>query len=303
MSIFKDIIFRLEYAAVLTFRAFIRLFPLDAAAEAVGAAVAFAAPYSSLHKRALANLAAAFPDKPEAERKQIALAMWRNTGRTIAEMFLLERILADDKRIEVEQCEMLEGILRGPVPAIAVTLHMGNWEIAGMACSKCGGKLTGVYRPMRNPYLDRLLRETRTPYYPGGLLFKGREAKGAMPVDAASIATIKVLKNGGHLGLVCDQTDRTAPFTVPFFGHEAKFTPAAAILARHAEARIWLARCRRLDNGSRFIVDVRELPVERTWDRNADLHKMTAAMAQQFENWIRETPEQWMWWARRSIAD
>jgi len=191
--------------------------------------------------------------------------------------------------------------LRAPGANIGVTLHMGNWEITGIACGICGGKLAGVYRPLRNPYLDRYLRKTRTPLYPAGLLFKA-PTRGTMSIDSAAIAAINLLRSGGHLGVVCDQVDETCVFTVPFFGQEAKFTPAPAVFARNASARIWIARCLRRDGSSRFTVEVKELLTEQTSDRRADLRNTTAAMAQQFEQWIRETPEQWMWWQRRSIA-
>jgi lauroyl/myristoyl acyltransferase len=45
-----------------------------------------------------------------------------------------------------------------------------------------------------------------------------------------------------------------------------------------------------------------ELLVVRTSYRPADLRNTTAAMALQFEHWIRDAPEQWMWWQRRSMS-
>ena len=212
----------------------------------VGGLVAWVGPWTSLHGRALRNLAVAFPDRSEAERKRVATAMWRNTGRTIAETMMLQRILSDPSRLEIDGREELQRHLRAPGANIGVTLHMGNWEITGIACGICGGKLAGVYRPLRNPYLDRYLRRTRTPLYPAGLLFKA-PTRGTMSIDSAAIAAINLLRSGGHLGVVCDQVDETCVFTVPFFGQEAKFTPAPAVFARNASARIWIARCLRRD--------------------------------------------------------
>jgi KDO2-lipid IV(A) lauroyltransferase len=123
-----------------------------------------------------------------------------------------------------------------------------------------------------------------------------------LPREGKPIAMHRLLKQGGHLGLVCDQIDTGAHFRVPFFGQEATFTPAPAILARQVGARIFLARCVRRGRGSRFVVDVNELKMETTMDRNADLHRTTAGIARQFEAWIREDPAQWMWWQRRSIV-
>jgi KDO2-lipid IV(A) lauroyltransferase len=301
MLTLKDLRLRAEYALVRLGAGLLRLLPIDVAASVAGSAVGWVAPWTSLHARALRNLAVAFPDWSEAERRRVAAAMWRNTGRTIAETLLLGRIISDPSRLEIEGREALERCLREPGANIAVALHLGNWEVGGIAWGICGGRLAGVYRELRNPYLDRYLRQTRSPVYPAGLFAKGT-SRGAMPISSATLAAINLLREGGHLGIVCDQVDDSCTFTVPFFSQQAKFSPALAVFARSVGARIWISRCRRRDPRSRFLVEIKELLVERTTDRAADLRNTTAAMAQQFELWIRETPEQWMWWQRRSIS-
>ncbi len=297
----KDIGYRIEYGLVRVAEWLLRLLPLDVAANIVGTVVAWSAPWTSMHARALGNLVAAFPDWTRDRRNQIAREMWRNTGRVIAETMMLDRIAADPSRLEFSGFDRLGQHFRESGAQIGVTLHMGNWEVPGIALGLFGARLAGVYRPLRNPYLDRYLLAKRSPYYPGGMLFKGTK-QDTIPAGTAAIAAIRMLREGGHLGVVCDQVDDTCSFTVPFFDHHAKFTPAPALFARQVGARMWVARCLRSGKGSRFRIDVAELPVDRTSDRAADLVKTTAAMAAQFERWIRETPDQWMWWQRRSIA-
>jgi KDO2-lipid IV(A) lauroyltransferase len=301
MLTLKDLRLRAEYALVRLAAGLLRLLPIDVAASVAGSAVGWVAPWTSLHARALRNLAVAFPDWSEAERERVAAAMWRNTGRTIAETLLLGRIVGDPSRLEMKGHEAIAQSLREPGANIGITLHMGNWEIAGVAYGACGATLAGVYRELRNPYLDRYLRKMRSPYYPAGLLAKGAARDGA-PTGTAAIAALNLLRGGGHLGIVCDQVDDTCAFTVPFFSQQAKFTPAPAVLARRVGARVWIGRCLRRDHCSRFVMEIKELLVNRTSDRAADLRNATAAMALQFEFWIREAPEQWMWWQRRSIS-
>jgi KDO2-lipid IV(A) lauroyltransferase len=301
MLTLEDLQLRAEYALIRLAAGLLRLLPIDVAANLAASAVGRVAPWTSLHARALRNLAAAFPDWAEAERERVAAAMWQNTGRTIAETLLLGRIISDASRLEIEGRETLERCLREPGANIGVTLHMGNWEIAGIACGICGGRLAGVYRELRNPYLDSYLRQTRSPLYPAGLLARGTR-RGAGPIGSTTLAAIDLLRKDGHLGVVCDQVDESCAFAVPFFSQQAKFSPAPAVFARSVGARIWIGRCRRRGHRSRFLIEIKELLVERTSDRAADLHRTTAAMAEQFELWIRETPEQWMWWQRRSIS-
>ena len=301
MLALRNLRHRAEYALALCVGVVFRILPIDFAASVAGSLVAWVTPWTAYHRRALRNLAVAFPDWSEAERRRIAAAMWRHTGRTIAEVILLDRIMSDPSRLEIEGREAWEGRLREPGGKVAVTLHIGNWEMTGIAFGACGDKLAVTYRPLRNPYLDRYLLRTRSPYYPSGLIAKGGRY-GVRATRSTLEAAINGLREGGQLGLVCDQVDEGSDFAVPFFGQQAKFTTAPAVLARAAGGQFWIARCIRRGRYSRFLIQHKELPVERTSDRDADLRNMTAAMALQFERWIRETPEQWMWWLRRSMT-
>jgi KDO2-lipid IV(A) lauroyltransferase len=71
------------------------------------------------------------------------------------------------------------------------------------------------------------------------------------------------------------------------------------MIARRVGARIWLSRCLRQGKSSRFSIELKELKVPRTANQADDVKWVTAAMQQQFEEWIREAPEQWMWSNRR----
>jgi KDO2-lipid IV(A) lauroyltransferase len=60
-----------------------------------------------------------------------------------------------------------------------------------------------------------------------------------------------------------------------------------------------MARCLRVGQQSRFKIEIKELKVPRTVNQADDVRWITAAMQKQFEDWVRETPEQWMWSNRR----
>jgi KDO2-lipid IV(A) lauroyltransferase len=82
---------------------------------------------------------------------------------------------------------------------------------------------------------------------------------------------------------------------VPFFGKNARTQPIAAIIARRVGARIWMARCVRIGTESRFKIEIKELRVPRSANQAEDIRWSLAAMVHQFEVWIQEAPEQWMW--------
>jgi KDO2-lipid IV(A) lauroyltransferase len=72
-----------------------------------------------------------------------------------------------------------------------------------------------------------------------------------------------------------------------------------AMIARRVGARIWMARCVRIGKASRFKIEIKELKVPRTQNASDDVTWVTTEMQKQFEAWVREAPEQWMWSNRR----
>ena len=106
------------------------------------------------------------------------------------------------------------------------------------------------------------------------------------------------VRRGGRLGLVCDLYDKQG-IEVPFFRQPTKSVAIAGMIARRVGARIWMCRCLRIGRSSRFSIELKELKVPRTANAGEDVRAITAAMQQQFEAWIREAPEQWMWSNRR----
>lgn len=179
-------------------------------------------------------------------------------------------------------------------PAVGVSLHMGNWELAIWPLTLAGANPAAIFRLVKNPYVDALLREQRKDLYPGGLFGKGTAEESQR---TARIMTDYV-RQGGRLGIVADLHDRTG-LPVPFFGHPAPSVVGPAMIARRVGARIWLARCLRVGTSSRFEIELKELRVPRTSNQAQDIRDITAAIQRQFEAWIREAPEQWMWSNRR----
>lgn len=289
---------RLEYGLLMLLVGIVRLMPIDTAARVSASAWRAIAPRLRRHQRALANLRIAFPEKTEAERDEIARAMWANLGRVMAETMLIDRIIASPDRIEIASKEVFDRYKGKLGPAIGCSLHMGNWEFAIWPLVLAGANPAAVYRNVKNPYVDAYIRHQRRDLYPGGLFGKGK-VDGSMDEGQRTARKItNFVRNGGRLGLVCDLYDKHG-VPVPFFGQDARSVAIPAMIARRVGARIWLARCLRIGTESRFKVEVKELKVPRTANPGEDVKTITAAMQREFEAWIREAPEQWMWSNRR----
>ncbi len=298
MPFFLDLRYRLEYVLLRGVIELVRLLPLDTAVALFATLLRKLASRGRRHRRALANLERAFPEKTAAEREQIALKMWENLGRVVAETMQLDRLLEEPERIEVVNAHIMRRYHGKMGSMICVSLHMGNWELTVLPVLQAGVAPAAVYRLVKNPYVDRYLRAMRKQLYPGGLFAKGRAGKHIRAGHQTARQLGSYVRQGGRLAFLADLYDAKG-IAVPFFGHPAKSTPFPAMLARRTGSRIWIARCLRVGERSHFKIEVRELKVFWSDDAKKDIERITAAMQQQFEEWIREAPEQWAWSNRK----
>ena len=295
----QDLQWRLEYGVVRFFAVIFSSLPLNFATSASAFAWRKLAPVINpkRHKRALDNLTIAFPEKSEAERREIALRHWENLGRVMVETMRIDRFLAEPERVDIVSQNIFSRYKDKLGAAIGVGLHMGNWELAILPFTWAGANPAAVYRSVTNPYVDRYLRAQRANLCPGGLFGRGVVGKHGDDQKTAR-AIMDFVRRGGRLALVCDLYDRTG-MPVPFFGKEAKTQAIAVIIARRVGARMWLSRAKRIGTASRFEVEIKELRVPRTANQAEDVRWTMTHMQEQFETWIREAPEQWMWSNRR----
>jgi Kdo2-lipid IVA lauroyltransferase/acyltransferase len=286
MTFAKELRFRLEYAGFRVLQAAARALPLETASRWSGFWWRLIAPRLYRQERALDNLALAYPEMSLAERKKVAADMWENLGRTFAESFHLEKIVAEG-RVRFEPEERFDEIARSG-PIVVCGLHLGNWEIIGSASKRIGARFTGVYQRLSNPYVDEETHKLRAFLYEGGLLPK-------TPVTARAL--LRTAQQGGYPALLADlRDDRGAE--VPFFGHPARSNTFPALLARTTGLPLYVGAAFR-EPGVRFVVRAAQVPVPVTKDKAADAIAATAALQKQFEAFIREAPEQWMWAHRK----
>ena len=283
---FRDVQYQLEYAAFAGIATLARALPLETSSAVSGWLWRRLAPWSKRHNRALEHLRLAFPDRSDAERETIARAMWENLGRIFAESFHLDDIL-DGGRIVFDDLDQWRS-LTSKGGTVGCSAHFGNWEIASALAAQCDVEALGIYQRVKNPLVDARIRSMRARLYPGGLLAKSQ---------AAGIAAIRHVRNGGALVMLADLRDRNG-LPVPFFGRPAPSTTFPAIVARTQNAPLLAVSVVR-EPGVRFRIRAELIDVPRTDDRDSDIAVATARLQAKLEDFIRAHPEQWMWAHRR----
>jgi len=279
-----------EAALFFFFMAIFRLLGLDRASALGGWIGRNVGPSLRSDRTARANLAAAFPDKPQAERDAIRMAMWDNLGRVVAEYPHLGRFTphGDDPRILFEfRTELTPEKAKG-VALMFLSGHFANWEMMPILANQLGYQGATVVRPPNNPLVARYVERQRGLTGP-----KAQIAK-----HSAVRRMIAFLRDGKALYMLVDQKNDEG-LAAPFFGRDAMTTPAPAALALKLKAKILIAANERL-GGARFHVTVHSGPeFTPSGDEAADVQMLTEIITARIEEMVRENPGQWLWIHRR----
>ncbi len=240
---------------------------------------------------AVMNLKAAFPEKGEAEIKDIARRSFAHIFMVICEFFWLKGKVGEFNKIvhPDPECYSTSELARksGSKGMIFVTPHVGNWEISGMVLAlQLDFKVGTVVRTARNPYLDRLISS-------------GRMVEGVRIIHSKGAVRemLHAIEDGYAIGTLIDQNTRVRDggIFVNFFGLPVPVSRAPAALAR--KSNYFVATGATFRTGMEFIPYFKPLPkpvAEYGSDEELTQDLMTMA-----EDFIRRDPAQYIWFYKR----
>ena len=239
------------------------------------------------------NLRRAFPEKAEAERKEILTRMWENFARSLIEYMHVDTTFDFDPKqpeagnVTVAGAENFARLCEGG-PAIVFTAHLSNWELLGVCAAKFGLDVKSLFRAPTNRHLAKRLLQARSKRM--GPLIASR--------PGAALELAATLEAGKVVGLLVDQRFHGGVL-VPFFGRLADTNPLLAKLARQYDCPVHGARAVRLPGGKFRLEMTDAIDLPRDEKGNIDVEKATARIQNIVEDWVREYPAQWMWVHRR----
>src|SRR5262249_38456470 len=170
--------------------------------------------------------------------------------------------------------------------------HVGPWTLTGFAAAHFGFPVTIVYATESNPYIDDVMLRLRSAL-PARWLARENSLRELM----------HELANGATVGLGSD-VRIDAGELIPFFGHAMASNTVPARLALRFDCELIPIRAQRLAGGRyRISLGAPVRPNDPAASMATQAADMTAQLNAQFEQWIRETPGEWMCLARRWPKD
>lgn len=272
----------------------LKVLPADPALNFADRTARWLGPKFGRHRLMLTNLRNAYPEKGDAELEQIALASWGHMGRLAAEYVFLDRLFDFDPqkteagRIEVSGIPIFVELRDNPRPFIVFTAHTGNFELLPVAGNSFGLDVMVLFRPPNNPYIAEKV-----------FSFRSARMGQLVPSHAgSSFALARRLEADGGVGVLVDQKFGRG-LTTTFFGRPVRTNPLLAKLVRQFDADVYPARCIRLpDNRYRLEIEPR-IDVPRDARGNVDVQGTAQMLNDKVESWVREYPEQWLWYHDR----
>jgi len=284
----QDLNWRLEAAAFQGLFGFLRLLGVERASGFGGKLLRTLGPLTGTHRTVTRNLRIAFPDMDAAERDRLAVDQWEQTGRTFAELAVMDGLTPESGRIDIVGLERLHAVRDSGRPVVLISGHLANFEVMAAVIMSAGVPCQVTYRAANNPYVDALIRQSRERY---GIKLFAPKGDGTRELMAG-------MKRGESIALLVDQKYSQGP-EVEFFGQPVNASPGAARMALKFGTVMQPLSVVRLP-GVRFRVTAHEpIAVPDTGDKAADVLAGVQAANRFVEERVREHPVDWFWVHKR----
>lgn len=237
------------------------------------------------------NLRRAFPDYSAETIRTLARESFRSVAISFFELLYLPRL--SPKRLKKELTILNLDTVRSEFAlqrgAVVVIAHFANWEFAAQGIGlHLGRRITAIYKPQSNPYVDSLIA-----------WFRRKFGNAIVPMGHAPREVLKALDNGEIVVLAADQTAAKESIWVPFFGRPIPTYKGPALFALKTNSQLFVFLPHRTPSG-RYEGEIVPIPA-------SDLHgtvdekvfELTKRHTETTERFIRENPGQWMWTHRR----
>ena len=231
-------------------------------------------------------------EKEERQIKEIAGSVFSSLGKSGAEYLSLPKLSKKSimQLVDDEGTATLKKALSQGNGVIALSSHLGNWEMCAAYVVIAGLDVTVIAKRIYYHYYDKFLVSLR-----------GSKGVKTLYRDDKSVIkkSLQILKSNKVLAIVPDQdVDSVNSVFVDFFGRKAYTPTGPANLALLTGAPIVPAFTVRRNGKLCFLAD-KPIYAKPSGDKKKDIIKYTQEWSSVVEKYIRMYPSQWVWMHRR----
>ncbi|MDD5454683.1 MAG: lysophospholipid acyltransferase family protein [Candidatus Ratteibacteria bacterium] len=229
-------------------------------------------------------------------KHEAARTMFHNFSKSLADFLFISQLDKNNWRNWVKTIDekKFDEAYRQKKGVIALTAHIGNWELGGIILSLMGYPISAIVLPQKNRAVN-------------DIFFKQRLEKGLKPIflGQSLIEGVRKLRKGEVLAIVGDRNigfsksirdktpNKTMGVEVNFFGRKVYFPKGPAILAYWTQALILPGFTVR-DNDDKYTLYFENpIQIERCKNKEEFIKINTQKIASVIEKYVRHYPEQW----------
>ena len=279
----KIIKYFLQFLFIVIFFSLFKILGLNISSALGGKLFEKIGPLFRSKKLIHSNLKKAFPDISLDHLNRITKMMWNNYGRVFAEYMFIKKFREDrsNKNIIIEGQEILEDIKKKNKSVVFISGHLSNFELMAMHIEKSGIKLSAIYRPLNNIFLNKIMERIRKKYICKYQIKKGIGGmKKLMHLKKLNYSTALMIDQRVSQGIRSD-----------FFNQKALTTTIPAQLVKKFKIPIVPIFIERINNINFKIVIKNPI----TFDNEETTKTITDKLNLVLEKMISYKPELWIW--------
>ncbi len=279
----KIIKYFLQFLFIIIFFSLFKILGLNISSALGGKLFEKIGPLFRSKKLIHSNLKKAFPDISLDHLNGITKMMWNNYGRVFAEYMFIKKFREDrsNKNIIIEGQEILEDIKKKNKSVVFISGHLSNFELMAMHIEKSGIKLSAIYRPLNNIFLNKIMERIRKKYICKYQIKKGIGGmKKLMHLKKLNYSTALMIDQRVSQGIRSD-----------FFNQKALTTTIPAQLVKKFKIPIVPIFIERINNINFKIVIKNPI----TFDNEETIKTITDKLNLVLEKMILYKPELWIW--------
>tara|TARA_B100001057_G_scaffold499916_1_gene612501 strand:+ start:2227 stop:3087 length:861 start_codon:yes stop_codon:yes gene_type:complete len=215
--------------------------------------------------------------------ENITRLMWNNYGRIFAEYMFIKNFRYGKlaTKIQIEGQEILDQIKKNEKQVVFVSGHFSNFELMAMYLEKTGIRLSTIYRPLNNIFLNGIMERIREKF-----ICKYQIKKGIGGLKKL----ISLKKKNFSTALMIDQRVSEGIFS-NLFNQKALTTTIPAQLVKKFSIPVVPVYIERI-TGLNFKISIQN-PIH--FSKEDSIETITLKLNQTLEIMILRKPEQWIW--------